>query len=95
TDPAEVERPYAWINYYEPGIYIPKHTDGEGIFQVLIGLQQPDVPAPQGILEIGDTQFRLEPGDLLLFRATEVPHQTYPIENVDRARMTLTIRYCE
>lgn len=94
-DPEAFARRYAWINYYEPGVHIPDHTDGEGQFQILAGLQSPDVPDPQGMLEIGDQRYRLEPGDFLFFKATDVRHRTYPVEDDDTPRMTLTVRYCE
>jgi hypothetical protein len=85
----------AWINCYRPGEYIPEHSDSEGIVQFLIGLQSP-AESTQPLLVIEDEEVPLDPGDLLIFKASERTHWTRPVpDDVTTSRINAALRYIE
>jgi hypothetical protein len=90
-------RAQLWGQAYELGQRIALHTDAEGDVQLLLCLEQP--PAECGGYLIlkpgeGEVRLRLEPGDALLFRATDIPHATTPIipsQGAEAPRRTVAV----
>jgi hypothetical protein len=71
---------HCWSHRYEAGEFIPWHKDGSGSTQLLVCLE----PAPHGcggefLMRDRPEPIRLDAGDALLFRATEIEHATAPI----------------
>jgi hypothetical protein len=79
-DAAGIEDIHCWSHRYEVGEFIPWHKDGSGSTQLLICLRA----APPGcggefLMRNRPEPIRLDAGDALLFRATEIEHATAPI----------------
>lgn len=92
----------AWCNFYAPGEFINPHRDVIGDWQVLVCLKTPP-QASGGQLHLitGDNITRemiMQPGDVLLFKATQLTHFTSPVlgntsSNLANQRITLVGRY--
>lgn len=80
----EVAKLVTWGCKYGLGEYINLHTDTQGNIQMLICLDAPD-KKNGGVLHVRNSEGSFIPmflsaGDAVIFRATEVPHFTTPIE---------------
>lgn len=71
-----------WTSCYALGEYINEHTDVTGAIQLLLCLEAPP-PECGGSLRFGpggaEGRVNLQPGDALLFVATQIVHATEPL----------------
>lgn len=70
-----------WLNRYRTGESIPEHKDTSGDHQIILGLQTPNPGTSNGLLFVDGNRLHLGPGDVLVFKAHELPHRTKPNEN--------------
>ncbi len=70
-----------WINRYQPGDEVPEHVDADGDLQLLICLQAPPEPQRGGQTMIQGREVPLATGDVLLWKATLLPHGMSRIES--------------
>ena len=89
-----------WANVYAESEYIPKHTDNEGYLQAVFVLESPNVGICGATIlhEPINKKIYLRAGDVLLFKATKLPHSTTPItdglqSNSTMRRIVLVRRY--
>lgn len=94
----EVRQLTCWVSRYCEGEYIAPHRDAEGTVQIVLSLQQ-SVGASGGHLVLGDydAQFRLRPGDAIIFRASSITHFTTPLVSTpvcpEPSRVVAVARY--
>lgn len=81
-EPSEVNAIRAWTSCYSVGEFINAHRDKGGDIQIILGLRAADADNG-GILHLSyqgnEAAVFLTPGDLVVFRATEVDHWTTPL----------------
>lgn len=86
-----------WSSKYQQDEYINPHCDSSGTVQLLTCLQAPSTKKQGGELIVGGRELNLQPGDAVLFRATELTHYTTPIrataEEPNPRRTVLVGRY--
>jgi len=90
----------AWAHSYSEGESIPRHRDAAGFCQLVVGLELL-ADADSSLLYIesgsGSVGYRLDPGDALLFKATQLYHWTRPLRKLPRSRFAkrtvLVVRY--
>ena len=91
---------HAWTHTYREGECIPRHRDAVGFCQLVVGLELM-ADAESSLLYIesgsGNVGYRLDPGDALLFNATQLYHWTNPLRKLPRSRFAkrsvLVVRY--
>jgi hypothetical protein len=101
--PGDAYGAHLWGQTYEVGERIALHTDADGDVQLLLCLEQP--PAACGGYLIlrpntAEVRLRLDPGDAVMFRATDIPHATTPsqrrkVRRLPAARSRLRFFKCD
>jgi hypothetical protein len=91
----------AWAHIYRMGEFIPRHRDGTGFCQLVTGVEL-NADANSALLHIEVKgkifKYQLDPGDAVLFKATDLYHWTTPLRARGIAdfatRCVFVVRYC-
>ena len=100
VSPDTTYRVMSWTSRYTVGEFINPHRDASGDIQLLICLKSV-VPGCGGALILRPDEqervFNLQPGDAVIFKASEILHYTKPIVNSEQdlnpERVVIVARY--